>query len=103
MWCSLQNLRPNHVGRDGITISSRLEELIKQTASDIRECANTCDTYSKKRLLVKVLKSGAWDQTLQDYISLFAERKNAFVFAVSIHTGMQIDRANDQLDVLISR
>ncbi|KAI0766998.1 hypothetical protein C8Q74DRAFT_1369868 [Fomes fomentarius] len=99
----LQNVRPDHVGRDGVAVGARLESLIKETARDIKECANACDTYSKKRLLVKVLKSSSWDGKLKEYIQLFADRKHAFVFAVSIHTGMAIDHANDQLDMLISR
>ncbi|TFK80362.1 hypothetical protein K466DRAFT_504032 [Polyporus arcularius HHB13444] len=99
----LQNVRPNHIGRDGVTIGTRLENLLKLTADDIKQCANACDTYMKKRLLVKVLNSGAWDETLKEYVRTFADRKTAFVFAVSIHTGMAVDNANDKLDQLMTR
>ncbi|PIL33367.1 hypothetical protein GSI_03987 [Ganoderma sinense ZZ0214-1] len=99
----LQSVRANHVARDGITIGARLVDLVKRTANDIKECANVCDTYSKKRLLVKVLKGPIWDDTLKGFIQLFVDRKAEFNFAVSIHTGMAIDRANDKLDALTAR
>ena len=57
----------------------------------------------KKRLLVKVLKSGVWDETLKGYVQTFADRKAAFVFAVSIHAGAALDAANDKLDQLMTR
>ena len=91
------------MGRDGITIGDRLEGLVKETAGDIKECANVCDTYMKKRLLVKVLKGAIWDDTLKGYVQLFADRKTAFSFAVCIHTGLAVDRVNDKLDALLSR
>ncbi|RPD53442.1 hypothetical protein L226DRAFT_516920 [Lentinus tigrinus ALCF2SS1-7] len=99
----LQNVRPNHVGRDGITVGARLEDLVKDAAVDIKECANACDTYMRKRLLVKVIKGAIWDETLKGYVQTFADRKTAFVFALSIHTGMSIDQANDKLDELMNR
>ena len=80
-----------------------MQDLVDRTANDIKECANVCDTYSKKRLLVKVLKGPIWDDTLKGFIQLFADRKAEFNFAVSIHTGMAIDRANDKLDALTTR
>ena len=96
----LQDVRANHVARDGKTIGTRLEDSVKRTANDIKECANVCDTYSKKRLLVKVLNGPIWDDTLKGFLKLFADRKAEFSFAVSIHMGMAIDRANDKLDAL---
>ncbi|KAM5542913.1 hypothetical protein V8D89_003297, partial [Ganoderma adspersum] len=96
----LQGVRANHVAKDGKTIGARLVDSVKRTADDIKECANVCDTYSKKRLLVKVLKGPMWDDMLKGFIKLFADRKAEFSFAVSIHTGMAIDRANDKLDAL---
>lgn len=57
----------------------------------------------RKRTLVKVLKSAAWDETLKGYVQTFADRKTAFVYSLSIHTGMGVDRANDKLDELMMR
>lgn len=86
-----------------MTIGARLQDLVDRTANDIKECANVCDTYSKKRLLVKVLKGPIWDDTLKGFIQLFTDRKAEFNFAISIHTGMAVDRANDMLDVLMAK
>ncbi|KAM5542915.1 hypothetical protein V8D89_003299 [Ganoderma adspersum] len=86
--------------RNMMSVLLQLQGVLKRTANDIKECANVCDTYSKKRLLVKVLKGPMWDDTLTGFIKLFADRKAEFTFAVSIHTGMAIDSANDKLDAL---
>ncbi|KAH9856040.1 hypothetical protein C2E23DRAFT_563914 [Lenzites betulinus] len=99
----LQGVRKDHVARDGLTITARLREVSEKTAVDIKECANACDTYSRKRLLVKVLKASGWDETLQEYIKRFSDRKGEFTFAISIHTGLGIDRVNDTLDVLLTK
>ena len=53
-----------------MTIGARLQDLVDRTANDIKECANVCDTYSKKRLLVKVLKGPIWDDTLKGFIQM---------------------------------
>ena len=76
---------------------------MNQTAADIKECANVCDTYSKKRLLVKVLKGHSWDEKLQGYIQLFANRKAEITHLVTLHTGVAVDRAIDKLDALMTR
>ncbi len=85
------------VGPDGQTIKARLQELIKQTAEDIKTCANACDTYAKKKLIVKVIKGSVWEGTLKGFIDMFANRRKAFTFALSIHVGVGVDDANRKL------
>ena len=85
------------VGPDGQTIKARMQELIKQTAEDIKTCANACDTYAKKKLIVKVIKGSVWEGTLKGFIDLFASRRKAFTFALSIHVGVGVDDANRKL------
>ncbi|KAL1941413.1 hypothetical protein VTO73DRAFT_7230 [Trametes versicolor] len=99
----LQGVRKGHVGRDGLTVNIRLKEALENAARDIKECANACDAYSRKRLLVKVFKAPSWDGTLKEYIQRFNDRKGEFNFAISIHTGIGIDNANDKLDVLLTK
>ena len=78
-------------------------DLVKRTANDIKECANVCDTYSKKRLLVKVLKGPIWDDMLKGFIQLFVDHKAEFTAAISLHTSLAVDRANVQLDKIMTR
>ena len=85
------------VGPDGQTIKARMQELVKQTAADIKTCANACDTYAKKKLIVKVIKGSVWEGTLKGFIDLFASRRKAFTFALSIHVGVGVDDANRKL------
>ena len=85
------------IGPDGQTIKARMQELVKQTAEDIKTCANACDAYSKKKLLVKVIKGSIWEGTLKGFIDVFANRRKAFTFALSIHVGVGVDDANRKL------
>ncbi|TBU55048.1 hypothetical protein BD310DRAFT_934540 [Dichomitus squalens] len=88
------------VGPDGQTIKARLQELVKQIAEDIKTCANACDTYAKKKLIVKVIKGSIWDGTLSGFIDLFAKRRKAVTFALSIHIGVGVDDANRRLKAI---
>ncbi|KAJ3543517.1 hypothetical protein NM688_g5844 [Phlebia brevispora] len=82
---------PSAVGPDGRTIEARMQALSNQTAEDIKECANVCDTYAKKRLLVKVLKGQVWEAKLVTWVGTFTKRKDEFQFALSIHTASAVD------------
>ncbi|KAI9070177.1 hypothetical protein FKP32DRAFT_1640045 [Trametes sanguinea] len=75
-----------HIGSDGRVLKDRLQELAEGTAHDIRECANFCDTFLKKRLLVKVLKGPVWAQKLGAFVRLLEKRKSDFQFALMMHT-----------------
>ncbi|KAI0331154.1 hypothetical protein GY45DRAFT_1276344 [Cubamyces sp. BRFM 1775] len=88
------------VGPGGMTIEARMQNLVKQTADDITACGNACDTYAKKRLIVKVVKGSVWEGTLKTYIDIFAKRRKDFTFALAIHTGMGVDDANRKLNTL---
>ncbi|KAI9068321.1 hypothetical protein FKP32DRAFT_1754486 [Trametes sanguinea] len=88
------------VGPDGKTIEARMQELVKRTAGDIKACGNACDTYAKKRFIVKVIKSSVWDSTLKSYFDLFVKRQKEFTFALAIHTGIAVDDANRKLNEL---
>ncbi|EKM56765.1 uncharacterized protein PHACADRAFT_172445 [Phanerochaete carnosa HHB-10118-sp] len=100
---------PHHLGPDGVTIEGRLQSLVRQAAEDIKDCANACDTYSKKRLLVKVLKGPIWEARLAEHVARFHQLKKELKFALSIHTattteGMKLtlNAQNDNLVVLVS-
>ncbi len=77
-----------------------MQDLVKQATDEIKSCANACDTYSKKRLIVKVIKGSAWDSTLKGFIDAFASLRKAFTFALSIHVGVGLDDANRRLKVI---
>ena len=77
-----------------------MQSLVGQAAVDIKECANTCDAYAKLKPLVKVVMSGSWDTTLKGFIDIFARRRKAFTFALSIHIGVGVDDANRQLKAI---
>ncbi|KAH9942449.1 uncharacterized protein BXZ73DRAFT_88023 [Epithele typhae] len=88
---------PTLIAPDGKTIEARLQGLVIKTADDIKACANTCDVYSKKKLIVKVIKSSSWDGALKAYVDKFSARRKEFTFELAMHTGAGIDDANRRL------
>ncbi|KAJ3011250.1 hypothetical protein NUW54_g2238 [Trametes sanguinea] len=99
----LRNVRRDHIGRDGLTIGKRLEDVVQKAAQDIKDCANTCNAYSRQRVLAKVFKAPSWELILKDYIQRFNNRKVEFTFVISLHTGIGVDRANEKLDTLMTK
>ncbi|OSC99819.1 hypothetical protein PYCCODRAFT_1513435 [Trametes coccinea BRFM310] len=99
----LQNVQSDHVGTDGNTIGHKLQGVVQNAAQDIKQCANACDAYARKRLLAKVFNAASWDSTFKDYIQRFSDRKAEFRFVISFHTGLGVDHANDKLDVLMAK
>ncbi|GJJ07003.1 hypothetical protein Clacol_001201 [Clathrus columnatus] len=88
------------VAPDGTIMAARLQKLIETTASDIKNCAMLCDTYSKKGPVVKVLEGTAWNSRLLGYVNLFNQRRNEFQLALTIHIACGIDEANQKIDAL---
>jgi hypothetical protein len=75
----------------------RLENISQQMAEDIRECANCCDVYSKKKTLYKVLAGKQWEEKLARYASSFAVHKQELQSALTVHTAAGIDKVDAQL------
>ena len=64
----------------------RLQELAQGTSEDIMACANACDAYSKKKLLVKFVKGPIWEQRLASFTGVFTGRRSQFVFEISLRS-----------------
>ena len=73
-----------------------MQSIALQTARDIKDCANACDTYSKKKLLVKVLKGPVWAEKLGGFVAVFAERKHEFQLALAIHNANSLTDVKTQ-------
>jgi pantothenate kinase-related protein Tda10 len=85
---------------DGISITDRLESLVKITAKDIKACSNMCDAYMKKRLLAKVLSGAIWNARLLEFANRFAQRRQKFEFELTVHITQSVDKANLKLDAI---
>lgn len=57
---------PEKVAPDGQTIEGRMRKLCVDVAEDIKRCANTCDTYLKFVLLVRLLFSSLTTKQEED-------------------------------------
>lgn len=77
-----------------------MQTLCEQTAGDLKACANVCDTYTKKRVLVRVLKGQIWQAKLVEWIAKFTSRKADFEFALSVHTARAVDGMSSAVDVI---
>ncbi|KAJ7584946.1 hypothetical protein C8J56DRAFT_1053351 [Mycena floridula] len=91
------------VAPDGSTIKARMQELCQQTADDIKACANLCDCYTKKKLVVKVLQGPVWEGKLLKFIALFTKRRSEFEFSLAIHTVVAMDARMDVMMALFQR
>ncbi|KAJ7129233.1 hypothetical protein C8R44DRAFT_776236 [Mycena epipterygia] len=97
----LKNIKDaEEVAPDGTTIRGRMQEIVKNTAEDIKKCANTCDTYTKKKLIVKVLKGPVWEGKLVAFVGVFTKRRGEFEFALSMHTARGVDQANEAINLV---
>ena len=90
-------------GVDGKTIPAEVERICFQVVEDIKQCENACDTYSKKRLVVKVLRSHYWVDKFASFIETFAKRKAEFEFALTVHTARTGDETHALVQDLSSR
>ncbi|KAJ7481633.1 hypothetical protein FB451DRAFT_1236685 [Mycena latifolia] len=94
----LKNVKDaDDVAPDGSTIKGRMQVIVNATAEDIKACANACDTYTKKKLVVKILKGPVWEGKLVKFAGTFTKRRSEFEFALSIHTALGVDAANQTL------
>ncbi|KAJ6458650.1 hypothetical protein C8R47DRAFT_995099, partial [Mycena vitilis] len=88
----LKNVKDSEeVAPDGSTIRGRMQSIVEGTAEDIKSCANACDTYTKKKLIVKVLKGPIWEGKLVKFVGIFTKRRGDFEFALSVHTALGVD------------
>ena len=86
---SIKSIRS--VGSGTTSIKSALEVHINKAAVDIKQCANVCDTYSKKRLLVKVLLGQIWEAKFIALGTAFAEHRIRFHQILAMHASTGID------------
>ena len=55
--------------------------------------AAACDTYVKKKMIVKVINGAAWERKLAAFSTEFTKRRTEFEFALTIHTSVGVDLA----------
>ncbi|KAI4527948.1 hypothetical protein K525DRAFT_282684 [Schizophyllum commune Loenen D] len=82
----LGSIPDSHVAPDGTILENRFKPLVAQMCKDVLGCGNACDTYTKKRLIAKVLKSYIYEQHLAGFSERFAERRREIMLAISAHT-----------------
>lgn len=100
---SLRDIEPGHAGVDNRTIGQRLAELVSIIERDIFECANACDTYSKKTHLVRVVQRTAWNEIMQRWVGNFSKYKTMVLNAVEMHTRIVDDVDSGVLDELLTK
>ncbi|GJE85201.1 hypothetical protein PsYK624_012790 [Phanerochaete sordida] len=96
----LRNLAKDDHGSDGVSIADRLHDRMQAIAKDIETCAATCDSFQKKKLIVKVFKSIAWEGKLEGFATAFDGHKDALHKDLSMHTALGVERANQTLSAV---
>ncbi|EAU90989.2 hypothetical protein CC1G_02376 [Coprinopsis cinerea okayama7 len=95
----LRHVRNSHEqGRDGVTLEERLQPLMQTIAHDIKTCASACDAYLKKSFLMKTIKSSVYEGRLSDFVAAFIDHRRKLELAMSLHTSLGVDAANEKLD-----
>ncbi|KAI5824166.1 hypothetical protein K523DRAFT_366348 [Schizophyllum commune Tattone D] len=94
----LGSIPDSHVAPDGTTLENRFKPLVAQICKDVLECGNACDTYTKKRLIAKVLKSYIYEKHLAGFSERFAERRREIMLAISAHTTVVLTEVKDVLN-----
>ncbi|KAJ3554138.1 hypothetical protein NM688_g3261 [Phlebia brevispora] len=97
----LENIKEHDVhspDASGLTLASRLRAIADTAADNIKECANACDAYSRKRLLVKVLTGPAWEGRFTEFLDRFAQTRSEFKFALAVHVAKSVVRIRDAID-----
>ncbi|KAK1231089.1 hypothetical protein PQX77_005806 [Marasmius sp. AFHP31] len=69
-----------------ITVETRLSSLCVKIEDDIKKCGNLCDTYSKKRFLVKILKGPIYELRLAEMGENIDERQKELQLALAMFT-----------------
>ncbi|KAJ3575378.1 hypothetical protein NP233_g1131 [Leucocoprinus birnbaumii] len=85
-------------GSDGINIADRLRDFMLQVATDIKQCGSACDAYMKKGFLARTVKATIYEARLAEFAQRFQEHRATLELALSIHTTVGVDAANDKLD-----
>lgn len=71
---------------DGSEMEGQLEKAAGAIAKDIEECANFCDMFLKKHVVVKVMNGLMWKDKFVNFLDTFARRKAEFERALAIRT-----------------
>ncbi|KAM5542129.1 hypothetical protein V8D89_004212 [Ganoderma adspersum] len=72
--------------RTNIWLNDWLEKLAEKMAKDIKDCANLCDMFIKKKLLARVFKSPVWAEKFAGFVEVFENCKAEFKFALMMQT-----------------
>jgi len=68
------------------SVEKDLQELIHQTAEDIKQCGNTCDAYMSKHSVAKFLTATGWNTKFVGLIRTLRDRREKLQFALSALT-----------------
>ncbi|KAE9399207.1 hypothetical protein BT96DRAFT_702221 [Gymnopus androsaceus JB14] len=99
IFVQLRAIKPEQKEHEkGSTVEQSFKSLCDQIAKDMGSCANLCDSYSKKRRLVKLLKSPIYDSRLAGYIQIFIERRTELDSVLSMFTAQKIHSAFSLLE-----
>ncbi|KAG6905126.1 hypothetical protein DXG01_004719, partial [Tephrocybe rancida] len=83
---------------EDFTPDAGLERLMDDIANYIKESASLCDWYMKKSTMRKYLKSYIYEARLAECANGFVEFGTKLQQALSIHTTLGVDAANNKLD-----
>ncbi|KAF9781672.1 hypothetical protein BJ322DRAFT_1161455 [Thelephora terrestris] len=94
---------PDQIAPDGKSIRGRMQKLCEDVAQDIDKCAEVCDTYISRKILIKIFAGPIWEGRLVEFVDVFTKRRGEFEFAMALHTTAGVDAANLKLETVDKR
>ncbi|OCH83957.1 hypothetical protein OBBRIDRAFT_892061 [Obba rivulosa] len=78
-------------------LSEVLQLKIIEVASDMQDCAKTCDAYSKTGAVVKFLRAGIWADELLAFVHKFKDRRSEIHEALAFHSAKKLELIHERL------
>ncbi|KAL1665575.1 hypothetical protein GGF50DRAFT_87903 [Schizophyllum commune] len=98
MYDMMETLKPL-VGIHPDHVESKLKSLMEKISKDVFQCGHFCDTYTKKRLIVKFVKSSVYEQHLADFSERFKNARDEIRSVLAVHTATTVTMVRSTLDV----
>ncbi|KAK7043094.1 hypothetical protein VNI00_008448 [Paramarasmius palmivorus] len=88
----------DELGSDGVSVEHRMKHLMARIDKDIQETGSMCDLYRKKNCISKTVKATVYEHRFAEKATLFIQYRDELLDALSLHTALGVDAANNKLD-----
>ncbi|KAA1475032.1 hypothetical protein DENSPDRAFT_841746 [Dentipellis sp. KUC8613] len=77
--------------------NEKMQELFNRIGADIKNCGNTCDAYSKKSLIARVVQSSSWEKVFSAYSGMFLRHRDEIQRLVNFRTAVVVVQIDEDV------